>query len=332
MTETLVNKILELNKPVIYFHKDEKYYPCDADFFVKNSNLIKDEKIIDTNVTQTKLYEISKKYNENELNQMFIQPIDDKVKYGFRYNLNDVPLYYYVREDKEKIHIYFFLFYGYNGSYNILYIDETGQHYNDVEHFTYEIDIKTQRLKRIFFSSHGKKDGIWKNIQDVEIDKLDKVKNRPVLYVAKNGHGFYPKSGSIFRVYGLANDLTDKGHRYDNYNYIQILNENDKFFNPEKYGWFYSRIRFGIDGTKDIFLRDYLIKEDEGTKLQLVIPEYIYDIVPIIMILFLIFIIIYVLEKYMSYVSKEKRFVYLVFVYTIFVVIVKLIKQMIESF
>ena len=330
MTENLINTILKKNKPVIYFHKSEKYFPCNADFFVKNSILIKDNKMIDTNMTQTKLYHYSKDKNEHELNEMFIQPIDEKVRYGYRYDYNDSPLYYYVRTENEKIYIYFFLFYGYNGSYNILYIDETGQHYNDVEHFTYEIDIKTQKLERIFFSNHGKKDGIWKNINDVEMDKIER--KRPVLYVAKNGHGFYPKSGSIFRVFGLANDLTDKGHKYDKYDYIQILNENDKQFDPEKHGWFYSKIRFGIDGTKDIYLRDYLRKEEEASNLQLVIPEYIYDIVPILVILFLLFVIIGVLEKYMSYNSKAKRFVYLVFVYTIFVVIVKLIKQMIESF
>jgi len=330
MTENLINIILVKNKPIIYFYKDEQYFPCNADFFVKKSNLIKDNKIIDTNITQTKLYNLSKKYTESELNEMFIQPVDENVKYGYRYNFNDSPLYYYTKEDNEKIYIYFFLFYGYNGSYNILYIDETGQHYNDVEHFTYEIDIKTQKLERIFFSNHGKKDGIWKNIKDVEMDKTEK--DRPVLYVAKNGHGFYPKSGSIFRVYGLANDLTNKGHRYDKYDYIPILKEDDKQFNPEKYGWFYSKIRFGIDGTKNIFIRDYLNKEEEGTNIQFVIPECIYDIVPIVLILFLLFVIIGILEKYMSYNSKSKRFVYLVFVYTIFVIIVKLIKQMIESF
>jgi hypothetical protein len=164
----------------------------------------------------------------------------------------------------------------------------------------------------------------------VEIDKIDK--ERPVLYVSKNGHGFYPKTGSIFRIFGLANDLTNKGHRYDNYNYINILNEDDKKFNPEEYGWFYSKIKFGIDGTKDIYIRNYLQKEEEGTKFQLVIPEYIYDIVPIVVVLLLLFIIINVLEIYLSYKSRTKRFVYLVFMYTIFVVILKLTKQMIESF
>jgi len=330
MTETLIDTILKKNKPVIYFHKDEKYFPCNADFFVKNSNLIKDNKIIDTNITQTKLYNISQKYNEHELNEMFIQPIDNNVKYGYKYNHNDCPLYYYTREDKEKIYIYFFLFYSYNGSYNILNIEEVGQHYNDVEHFTYEINIKTQKLERIFFSNHGKNDGIWKNINDVEMDKTEK--ERPVLYVAKHGHGFYPKSGCIFRIFGLANDLTNKGHKYDNYDYINILKQKDTQFDPEKYGWFYSRIRFGIDGTKDVFLREYLKKEEEISNLQLVIPEYIYDIIPILVLLFLIFIVIGVLEKYMSYKSKTKRFVYLVFMYTIFIVIVKLTKQMIESF
>jgi hypothetical protein len=330
MTEIIINEILKKNKPVIYFHKDEKYFPCNADFFVKNSNLIKDNKILDTDITQTKLYNYSGNYTEYELNEMFIQPINENVKYGYRYNYNDCPLYYYVKETNEKIYIYFFLFYGYNGSYNILNIDEVGQHYNDVEHFTYEIDIKTQKLERIFFSSHGKNEGIWKNINDVEIDKIEK--ERPVLYVSKNGHGFYPKTGSIFRIFGLANDLTNKGYRYDKYNYINILNKDDKKFNPEEYGWFYSKIKFGIDGTKDIYIREYLQKEEEGTKFQLVIPEYIYDIVPIIVVLLLLFIIINVLEIYLSYKSGTKRFVYLVFMYTIFVVILKLTKQMIESF
>ena len=272
--ETIINE----NKPIIYFHKDEKYFPCNADYFVNNSYLIQNNRIIDKNMTQEKLYKIQ------DSEGTFIQPFNENVIYGFKHYYEDAPLYYFIRDEPtlNKLYIYFFLFFGYNGSYNILNLCEVGEHYNDIEHFTFEINKNNNSLERVFFSAHGSDEGIWKYANDIEyhIEKTNSSKNskRPVIYCAKNQHGFYYKPGCIFRIFGFANDLTNKGFKYSNYDVVRINKPNDMNFNPNLYGWFYSNIRFGFDGTKQIYLRRYLIEEDKGTTHQKIIKENVVNI------------------------------------------------------
>lgn len=322
-SKNMITDILEKYKPIIFFHKDEEYFPCNADFFVKNSHLIHNNKIIDSEMDQIKLYKIK----EDE--KTFIQPYNEIVKYGFRYNYEDTPLYYYVREDVDKLYIYFFLFFGYNGSYNILNIMNVGEHYNDIEHFTYEIDKKTKSLERIFFSAHGSDEGIWEKKEDIEYDEESK---RPIVYCAKFGHGFYPKRGCIVRLLGFANDLTNKGYKYSNYQYLKIADINTPEFDPNTCGWFYSNIRFGRDGTKTIYTRGFLKKEDKGKTFQLTIPENVYDFAPNIIYLFFIIILMKLFEDYFKIHNRLKKTLFLTFIFVLFVVIIKLLKETIVKF
>ena len=322
-----IESLLYKYKPIIYFHKDEKYFPCDANYFVNKSHLIKNNKIIDDNMTQTKLYNIKSDINT------FIQPYDENVIYGFNYNYQDAPLYYYIREqpDKNKLYIYFFLFFGYNGSYNILNIVNIGHHYNDIEHFTFEIDKKTGDLERIFYSAHGSDEGMWKYKKDIEFFKENDGRNRPVLYCAKNGHGFYNKPGCIFRFLGFANDLTDKGFKYSDYNYIKIDRPEDTNFNPESYGWFYSNIRLGIDGTKEIYKRKYLLEEDKGANYQKFIPISVYDFAPNITYLLITILLMYCIEKYLNIQDRLKKTIYVTFIFILIILTLKLIKQTVKE-
>jgi hypothetical protein len=333
---SLIETILEKHKPVIYFHKDENYFPCDADYFIKNSHLIKNNKIIDENMNQTKLYNISHNDNIKNFDNTFIQPFNEIVIYGFRYNYEDSPLYYYLRETEDKLYIYFFLFFGYNGTYNILNLMNIGHHYNDVEHFTYEINKNNGNLERIFFSAHGKSEGIWKSYNELEFDEenkgIDKEnKTRPIIYCAKFGHGFYPRNGCIVRMFGFANDLTNKGFKFSNYNYIKILKQNDINFNPELCGWFYSNIKFGVDGTTQIYKRNYLLDEDKGVMFQKIIPEYIFDITPNIVILILILILLKLLENYFNIQDRTKKILFVTFIFSIFIFILKYLKEVLSK-
>lgn len=321
-----IDKLLDKYKPIIYFHSDEKYFPCNADYFVKNSYLIKNNKIVDNKMTQTKLSMIQ------ENNDTFIQPINDTIIYGFNYNYEDAPLYYFIRHEPltNKLFIYFFLFFAYNGSYNILNIANIGQHYNDVEHFTYQIDLNTNKLERIFFSAHGKNEGIWKDYNQIEFELKD-TKERPILYCAKNSHGFYYKNGCIFRFFGFANDLTNKGYKYSDYNYIHIHKPEEQNFNPELYGWFYSNIRMGFDGTKNIYKRNFLINEDNGAYYQKIIPELIYDFSSIFIYLVLTILFLYLIEKYFNINNRFKKIKYISFIFILIVILFKYLKQTIED-
>jgi hypothetical protein len=286
-------------------------------------------------MNQTKLSKI-----ESD-DKTFIQPINDTIIYGFNYNYEDAPLYYFVRDqpNTNKLFIYFFLFFAYNGSYNILNIAEVGSHYNDVEHFTYQIDKNTGKLERIFFSAHGSDEGIWRNINEIEF-QYEKMKGeqwsedrqkRPVLYCAKNGHGFYYKPGCIFRFFGFANDLTNKGYKYSDYNFIKIEKPEDKNFNPELYGWFYSKIRMGFDGTKDIYKRKYLLEEDKGASYQKLIPVSIYDFSPNFTYLIITILIMYFIEYYFNIQDRLKKTIYISFIFILIIIIFKLLKQTITK-
>lgn len=327
-----IDNFLNKYKPIIYFHSDEKYFPCNADYFVKNSHLIKNNKTIDTEMNQTKLSKIEPD------NKTFIQPINDTIIYGFNHNYQDAPLYYFVRDDtiKNKIFIYFFLFFAYNGSYNILNIAEVGSHYNDVEHFTYQIDKNTGVLERIFFSAHGSDEGIWRNENEIEFIKENNMDDlelpkRPVLYCAKNGHGFYYKPGCIFRFFGFANDLTNKGHKYSDFNYIKIDKPEDKDFNPELYGWFYSNIRMGFDGTKDIYKRKYLLEEDKGASFQKLIPLSVYDFSFNFTYLVISILIMYFIENYFNIQDRLKKTIYISFIFILIIIIFKNLKEILNK-
>ena len=323
-----IDDLLDKYKPIIYFHKDEKYFPCNADYFVKNSHLIKNNKTIDTEMSQTKLSKIQTN------DSTFIQPINDTVIYGFNYNYQDAPLYYFIRHEPQtnKLFIYFFLFFAYNGSYNILNIVDIGEHYNDVEHFTYQIDLNTNKLERIFYSAHGSNEGIWKNVDEIEfVNEIEGGKQRPVLYCAKNGHGFYYKPGCIFRFFGFANDLTNKGHKYSDYSYIKIDKPDDKNFNPELYGWFYSNIRMGHDGTKDIYKRNYLLEEDKGASYQKIIPVSVYDFSPNFAYLILSVLFMYLVENYFNIQDRLKKTIYITFIFILIIIIFNYLKETIKD-
>lgn len=321
-----IDDILIKYKPVIFFHNDEKYFPCNADYFVKNSHLIKNNKIIDNEMTQTKLSKIK------EDSYTFIQPINDTIIHGFAYNFQDAPLYYYIRNEPEnnKIFIYFFLFFAYNGSYNILNIANIGEHYNDVEHFTYQIDKTTRNLERIFYSAHGSDEGIWKNYDEIEFIK-ENGNTRPVLYCAKNGHGFYYKPGCIFRFFGFANELTNKGYKYSDFNYIKIDKPEDKNYNPELYGWFYSNIRMGFNGTKDIYKRKYLLKEDKGASYQKIIPVSVYDFSPNFTYLIVSILFMYCIENYFKIQDRLKKTIYISFIFILIIIVFKFLKETINK-
>ena len=321
-----IENILYKYKPIIFFHKEEKYFPCSADYFINNSYLIKNNKIIDKYMNQSKLYNI--KYEHDT----FIQQYNQNIIYGFSHNYNDAPLYYFLRYQPEinKLYIYFFLFFSYNGSYNILNISNVGEHYNDVEHFTYEINTKNGILERIFFSSHGSNEGVWKNSNEIEFEKY-KDRERPILYCAKDGHGFYNKPGCIIRFFGFANDLTNKGFKYYDFNYIKIDKPEDRNFNPMLYGWFYSKIRMGFNGTKDIYKRNYLLEEEKGQSFQKIIPEIIYDIAPNITYLIFIIIISTCFEKYLNIKDRIKKTIYLIFIFVVFLSLFKIIKETINK-
>lgn len=225
--------------PIIYLHPEEKYYPVDVDWLLKNSELVDfNDNTRKQSPSQRDLYNIAEKYN-------FGPRKDGDVVLGFNPHiyrgqspLSDVPIYALVREMNDKIYINYIIVFAYNGTYNIAGLAELGEHPGDIEHITVET-TKDGKLLRVFFSAHGTKDGRWVNAEDVESEN-----GKIVAYNAVNGHGLYPHEGTAFRFGGAANDILIKGERWEPIA-KQIYFRDNSNFNIDTMGWTVYNSRFG---------------------------------------------------------------------------------------
>ena len=233
----LINKYT----PVLYFHPDEKYFPCSSEWLMKNSTLIdfndSPPKTYDV-VTNQVMYDISKKYNFQRKGDGELILSFDNSLYKGEIPIRNVPIYTLFRETPNKIFITYIILYAYNGEYDILGLIQGGMHPGDIEHITVELN-KSGELQRVFYSAHGTKDGRWVNKEDIEMEN-DKI----VCYVALTGHGLYPKEGVIFRLFGVANDHTMKGQRWQPKPF-QIFRFDDPNFKPDTMGFFAYNGRIG---------------------------------------------------------------------------------------
>lgn len=183
----------------IYFHPSEKYFPSSFDYFVQNSQLISGSQNLGTQLQQ-------------DLPNIVCPPdvktylkAKESIRGGVRsLDPSQIPIYYFDRTYGDLNYRTFILFYPYNGDYNLI-LARLGQHWGDIERFTIEY-TQNGDITRIYFGAHGDKDGRWVNDSD-----LQREDGHIVLYVAKNVHGFYPRSGIYFRFLGFANDVTGRG-------------------------------------------------------------------------------------------------------------------------
>ena len=210
-----------LPKIKFIFHSQEKYYPCSFEYFNQNSTLYDVTNKVD--IGKKTLQELSTiDCIGNRDNYILKINKNEDIKKGFYNKISDIPVYYYIRKypNNPNTYISLALFYIYNGPYNILNIEKSGYHYGDLEHITFEYD-PSNTLKRVYFGAHGDGDGKWIDYKDLEMENgfLN-------VYIAVNGHGFYYKSGTYFRTYGLANDETDsKGLTFIPQIFVSLDNE-----------------------------------------------------------------------------------------------------------
>lgn len=189
-----------------YFHTHEKYFPSTFEYVASNSELVVDNQNLGVK-SQVELAQYNCDGKDVYIN------MSHSIKHGMK-DL-DFPLYYFARNVGEFLYITYFMVYPYNGDYNLI-LAKTGGHWGDIERLTLEYD-KNGNLTRVYFGAHGDKDGRWIEYKDLEIED-----NSIVVYIAKNGHGFYPKKGMYFRLYGLANDVTNRGKVYTPYQLVEI--------------------------------------------------------------------------------------------------------------
>lgn len=147
-----------------------------------------------------------------------------------------MPAYLLTFNENGKLYFQYLFLYGLNAPYDIRKLigvvkseaealDIANFHEVDLEHVTLEIDPATKKILRIYFGSHGSKEGMWlpANSPDIQWNGTHFK-----AYVARGGHGLYPRPGTYVRIFGLANDQTGEGLHWDTWtNLTRIYTQND---------------------------------------------------------------------------------------------------------
>ena len=274
--EELINRY----SPIVYFHKDETFFPSTIEYFLENSDLWEgqlwinrtiDGKRLKQNPTSKYLYEYSqtKFPNQTCVNNLFIVPRSKSCFYGQKSQLDQVPIYSFIKEKQDRYIIYYIFFYPFNEGKHVLYLQQIGDHEADLEHITVEVDKKSGNMLRVFYGSHCPEDGTWVSSKDVPIQN-----NKIVVYVAKGSHGLYPTPGYVHRFYGFANDLTSEDIGWTP-KVQRIHLETDPQFNPNVDGWIYFKGRWGWDGICSIIDKGWFQRFD--TEYPNLKPQTIYS-------------------------------------------------------
>jgi hypothetical protein len=246
-------QLLEKYVPVFYLHSGEKYFPSSIDFVINQSTLVENGVPTQTNLTSRKLYDISTtKYKGNYGLDYKILHVDfPKSLWPGQKDLS-APVYGNVREFQDTIELYYILYFPYNGPRKILGLQDAGEHNSDIEHVTIEISKSTMEPVRMYFGAHTSTDGKW-----VPWSEVQKTRNtHPLVLLALDGHGAYPKAGYARRIFGLANDELDYGTKWEP-RVIQVFRKNEPDFDPDRDGWLHFAGRWGFDGISGPSAKDF---------------------------------------------------------------------------
>lgn len=168
-----------------------------------------------------------------------------------------VPIYALLFNCGSDICINYITFYGLNSPYEIKEpltgktllpggginkgaIPDQNYHRADAEHVTVVLDGGTRQIKKIYYGSHGRHEGLWLPADHPDIEFVGGT--HPVFYVAKGGHGLYPmkgignkktiRNGRYIRIFGAADDEVSKdGVEWDP-QIIRTYLSSDKNFDP----------------------------------------------------------------------------------------------------
>jgi hypothetical protein len=267
-----INQLIKTYAPIAYLHSKENNLPIRVeDYFTGSQTSLNapDGKVIipKEEVTMAKIYKLYK--DKPDANNYF--DIAKCVELGSNPVLNknrsgvlNTPVYVLVFKQNNKLYVQYLFFYGFNAPYNI----EAGTiekieklpggkkagynlrewfnaHEADLEHITLEFQNLESAPLRIYFGSHGRTEGMW---LDWNSSEFQKEGTRPVIFIAKGGHGTYPKAGTYVRIFGFANDETQKGIRWEP-DLVRIYQNTEAEFKPETMGWLYHAGNYGKHGV-----------------------------------------------------------------------------------
>lgn len=213
-----LRRTLERFRPVYYLHSEEDVWPCNADYYLQNAQLMGERgDVLVTAPTQADLLA-----NGSRSTYIRLTPggrgRDDRVRRGSRpinsSSYSPSPPIYgieqtFVGQRADRLYVTYVTFFCRNGAYDILLgLFETGAHDADIEHVTVEINRATMKPTRYYYGAHGSDEGTWWPAPTTSVGP-------PLVYIALHGHGNYARTGVVLRFFGFGNDHTDQGHRWD---------------------------------------------------------------------------------------------------------------------
>lgn len=210
--------VIQRYNPIFVFHEEERDFPISVEQYLAVAGIgefdVKDRLISVLHagpLTQKSLSEFSAGVSNWTGLSLFLREDapEQRTKVDPR-----APVYVNYYTQNGMLYINYILFYILNmGKVGPLRI---GNHAADVEHSVVELNPSDFAPQRLYNSAHGTEEGKWIAWNDVpkSTPSPGDLFIRPIVYVAKGGHGHYNKPGHVVRFFGFGNDITsDKGPR-----------------------------------------------------------------------------------------------------------------------
>lgn len=229
--ETLLRKHL----PAYWLHSEETAFPLSqSEYFLHAEALDPDGKVLNTGILTP--YNVDTYIRTNgrppKGSTLRIKDQFEPVRLGRR-DFNNVYVDAFHFRDEDRYYITYVTTFGWNHAFQVLRYMRIGEHYADIEHQMIEFNTSGKPL-RMYFAAHGGENGMW-----VAWDKVEHASNSPdtpIVYVARGSHASYPKIGYWFRLYGAANDQTNRGHLWEPGVNILYDPSSDRY-DPKTMGW-----------------------------------------------------------------------------------------------
>jgi len=226
-TSTEALEIAKKYAPVLYFHEDEKYFPCDTRDYVKYC------KFVDKHGNADSTMKILESRDVGDLENMRGNLV---LNNGMEYRrgnyklhestkLYNIPALFFMvkRYNNEFTDIIYLFTYAYNGTYM--------PHNYDEEYCC--IRLKNNKIARVYMSVHD--GGYWYRTHQVEF--TNDVNPRLKLYVGLESHSVRQRAGTYFRIFGIGNDSTSSnGKVWHPTRFIDLANLPSEYIFMEHFG------------------------------------------------------------------------------------------------
>lgn len=211
--------------PVFWLHKNEKYFPCHAEDYIRGCSLYYKNQVLLEKITDPlqivglgngldASHNAILSGHENNSDYHLVRIAN---KSGNRFSITGeeedfdtdyttIPsLLVYMNFLKDNNHHYvdiiYLMIYAFNGT--------KVSHDFDLEASVIRYNIAEDQIEGVFMSVHGD----WNFTDRSQLEMT--ADGRPILYVANESHCVEPNEGTFHRLFNFGTDYTNRGHRWD---------------------------------------------------------------------------------------------------------------------